>query len=86
MGTNTFEVHLYPQESETVTLTIKNVSSLPIDIELVDKVTPKIKGLNITIPDVVTVPADGQIDVDILVEAGKDCEPGSCDITIDVER
>lgn len=86
VGSNTFEVQLYPQESETVTLTIRNVSSLPIDVELVDKINPKIKGLEVTMPDVVTVPAGGDLDVDILVAAGKDCEPGACDVTIDVER
>lgn len=88
VGPNTFTVSLYPQESETVEITVANASSLDIDVDLISKVSPKgdKKGLTVAIPDVITVPATGQKVVFIDIEASKSAEPIIYEISIQFER
>jgi len=88
VGSSTFSVSLYPQESETVSLTIANASSVDMDIDLVSNITPdpRAKGLTVDIPNKITVPASGQVVVDIVMTAGKSVEPGAYSITMEIVR
>jgi len=88
VGDNTFSVTLYPQESETVSLTIANASSVAIDVDLASVVTPDpgAKGLTVSVPNKLTAPANGQISFDVVIAAGKSAEPQAYTIEITVER
>ena len=63
VGPSTFSVSLYPQESETVQLTVANASSQAIGVDLLSTVTPDpgAKGLTVGIPNKITAPAIGQV-------------------------
>lgn len=88
VGDSTFSVSLYPQESETVQLTIANASSLDMDVDLLSTVTPDpgAKGMTINVPNKVTVPATGQVTVDIVITAGKSAEPTTYTVSIEISR
>jgi len=88
VGDNTFSVSLYPQESETVHLTIANASSLSMDVDLLSNVVPDpgAKGMTINIPNKVTVPATGQVTIDIEIIAGKSAEPVAYAVTLEIDR
>jgi len=88
VGDSTFEVSLYPQESTTETLTLANASSVSMDVDILNTITPDpgTKGMTITVPNKVTVPASGQVSFDITITAGKSAEPVTYTITFGVER
>jgi hypothetical protein len=88
VGDSTFEVSLYPQESTTETLTLANASSVSMDVDIINTITPDpgTKGMTITVPNKVTVPAGGQISFDTTITAGKSAEPVTYTITFGVER
>jgi hypothetical protein len=88
VGDNTFTVNLYPQESTTETLTLANASSMSMDVDITNTITPDpgTKGMTITVPSKVTVPAGGQSSFDITITAGKSAEPIAYTITFGVER
>lgn len=88
VGDSTFEVSLYPQESTTETLTLANASSVSMDVDIINTITPDpgTKGMTITVPNKVTVPASGQVSFDITITAGKSAEPVTYTITFGVER
>jgi len=88
VGASTFDVSLYPQESQSAQLTIANASSVAMDVDLTSEVLPDpgSKGLTVTIPSKITVPATGQIVVDISVTAGKSAEPQLYSVSIFFDR
>jgi len=86
VGSNTFSVSMYPQGSEVVQLTIANASPDDIDIDLISEIIPALKGIIIDIPKKLTVPAVGQIVVDITISASKSASPETYSITIQVDR
>lgn len=86
VGTNTFDVQLYPQGSDTRTLTLANASPDDIDVDLISTITPDLKGVTVSIPNKVTVPATGQASFDVVVNASKSAEPLVYQISILVER
>jgi len=88
VGPNTFDVQLYPQESTTQTLTLANASSLDLDVDIDWKVKPDPlkKGLTVTIPTSITVPAYGQQSFNVQVVVSKSAEPGTYTITYDIVR
>jgi len=86
VGSNTFEVSLYPQGSETVTLTLANASPDNIEVDLISSIMPDLKGITIDIPKKLTVPAGGQLSFDVVVKASKSAEPNIYDILIEVSR
>lgn len=88
VGSNTFSVSLYPQDTEVAQLTIANASGNSIDVDLLSSIVPDpgAKGITIDIPSKVTVPAIGQTTIDITITAGKNVVPETYVITIDVDR
>ena len=86
IGSNTFSVSMYPQGTEVVNLTIANASPDDIDIDLISEIIPDLKGITIDIPKKLTVPAEGQVVVDITISAGKSAAPQTYVISIEVDR
>ena len=88
VGSNTFSVSLYPQESDTVSLTLANASVIDMDVDLTSTVTPDTgaKGLTISLPNKLTVPGSGQIAFDVDIVAGKNAEPQAYTVEILIER
>ena len=88
VGSNTFSVSLYPQESDTVSLTLANASVIDMDVDLTSTVTPDpgAKGLTISLPNKLTVPGRGQIAFDVDIVAGKNAEPQAYTVEILIER
>lgn len=86
VGTNTFDVQLYPQGSDTRTLTLANASPDAIDVDLISTITPDLKGVTIDIDSKITVPASGQASFDVVVNASKSAEPNTYSILIEVSR
>lgn len=88
VGSNTFSVSLYPQESDTVSLTLANASVIDMDVDLTSTVTPDpgAKGLTISLPNKLTVPGSGQIAFDVDIVAGKNAEPQAYTVEILIER
>jgi len=84
VGANSFEVVLYPGETETVQVTISNQSSVALEVDLVSTVTGV--GLTVNIPKKITVAGKDETTVNINILAGKSAIPGTCLITIDFER
>ena len=85
VGASTFNILLYPGETDTVQITVSNLSSVDIEVDL----TPTIEGasgLTVDIPRKIIVPAIGEIIIDIDMVASKSAEPGAYFITIDFER
>ena len=88
VGSSTFSVTLYPLERQPVDLTIAKASSAAIEIDLTSIVVPDPgpKGLIITVPKKIIVPAVGQIVVTINIDAGKSAEPNVYQVSIDIDR
>jgi len=88
VGESTFDVSLFPQESQSAQLTIANASSVAMDVDLLSEVIPDpgAKGLTVDIPAKITVPATGQIVVDIVITAGKSAEPQVYSVSIFFDR
>lgn len=88
VGDSTFSVTLYPQESVTESLTVANASSFDMVADLLSTVIPDPgpKGITVDIPPNITVPATGEITFDITITADKKAEPGTYDVTIQVDR
>lgn len=88
VGSNTFSVSLYPQESVSATLTLANASSSSLSVDFITTVTPNpgSKGMSISVPNNLTVPATGQASFVVTVTAGKSAEPGTYSVTIEVDR
>ena len=88
VGENTFSVSMYPLESEIVQLTIPNASSLPIDVDLLSEIVPDPgpQGLTVDVPSKITIPATGQLTVDITITAGKNAVPDTYAVSIQVDR
>jgi len=86
VGSNTFDVTLYPQGSDTRTLTLANASPDDISIDLLSTITPDLKGVTIDISKKITVPANGQASFDVVVNASKSAEPNVYSILIEVSR
>jgi len=87
VGSNTFSVSMYPQGIEVVNLTIANASPDDIAIDLISSIVPDPgPNMSITIPNKVTVPAVGQVVVDITISAGKSAAPQTYVISIEVDR
>ncbi len=86
VGSNTFDVQLYPQGSDTRTLTLANASPDDISIDLISTITPDLKGVTIDIPNKVTIPANGQASFDVVVNASKSAEPNVYNILIEINR
>ena len=88
VGSSTFSISLYPQQSEIVQLTIANASPVSILVDLLTLVEPDpgAKGMTFDIPNNITVPASGQIEIDITITAGKNAIPQLYTVTIEVDR
>ncbi len=88
IGSNTFAVNLYPQQSTTAYLTVANASPVAMDVDLVSSATPDpgAKGLTVNIPNKITVPGNGQITVTITMTASKSAEPGVYTVSIAFDR
>lgn len=88
VGPTSFSVTLYPQESDTAQLTVANASSLDMDVDLLSTIDPDpgAKGMTVDIPNSITVPATGQVVVDITITAGKNAEPGTYIVSIIFDR
>jgi len=86
VGDNIFSVSMYPQGEEIVQLIIANASPDDIAIDLISEIIPDLKGITIDIPKNLTVPAEGQVIVDITISAGKSASPETYSITIQVDR
>ena len=88
VGESTFSVSLYPQESTTATVTVANASSLPMEVNLLSSVNPDPggKGLTVSIPNKITIPAVGQVGIVITVAASKSVTPGTYLVTIEIDR
>jgi len=88
VGDSTFTVNLYPQESDTATITVANSSGFDMEVDLVSTVLPDpgTKGLTVDIPSKITVPAAGEVAVSISITAGKNVVPDSYTVSIDFER
>ena len=88
VGSNTFTVSLYPQEGITVTLTLANDSSVALETDFTYTIIPNPvgKGLTVTLPNKLIVPATGQASFNVGITASKSAEPGTYNITIEVNR
>ena len=88
VGDSTFTISLYPQGSDVGQVTLANASPDAIEVDLLSEVTPDPgpKGLTVDIPAKITVPASGQIAVDITVTASKSVEPGIYTVSIEFDR
>ena len=88
VGPNTFAVQLYPQQSTSANITIANASPMSLDVDLISLVTPDpgTKGLIITIPSKITVPASGQSIITINIAASKSVVPDIYNVSIQIVR
>ena len=88
VGDSTFDVTLYPQESDTAQITVANASSVDMEVDLISSIDPDpgAKGMDVDIPAKVNVPATGQATIDIVITAGKSAEPGSYTVSIVIVR
>ena len=88
VGDSTFSVTLYPQESQAEQITVANASTLDMDVDLISTVDPDPgpKGMTVDIPSKITVPGSGQEVIDIIITAGKNAEPGSYTVSIEIIR
>ena len=86
VGENTFNVSLYPQEVKVVNLTLANVSSVAIEVEITSDVSPRPKGLTVDIPSSIIVPAVGQQMFSITITADKDAEPNTYTVEFEIAR
>ncbi len=88
VGGNTFSLTIYPQQTKTAQVTIANASPINMEVDLSYIVVPDpgTKGLTVTIPKKITVPASGQLAVTITVSASKSVEPGVYDVSINFVR
>lgn len=88
VGSNTFSVNLYPQESVIESLTLANASSVDLTVDFISVVTPDPgpKGLTVSVPNNLNVPATGQASFDITITAGKSAEPQAYTVEIQVDR
>ena len=86
VGDSSFQVLLYPGETETVQITIFNQSSVSLEIDLVSTVTGGTGGLTVNIPKKITIAGKDEATVSINMLASKSAEPGTYLITIDFER
>lgn len=86
VGANTFSVTMYPQGTATRTITIANASPIALEIDLVETIVPPLRGITVTYPKKIVIPAAGQGAVIVSIAASKSAEPGSYVITIQVTR
>ncbi len=88
VGSSTFSVSLYPQESEVAQITVANASSIDMDIDLASTVIPDPgpQGLTVDLPNNVSVPGSGQVVIDITITAGKSAEPQVYSVEIEIVR
>jgi len=85
VGPSSFQVVLYPGETETIQITISNISSVSLDVDLVSTVIGG-TGLTVNIPKKITVAGKDETTVSINMLASKSAAPGTYLITIDFER
>ena len=86
VGPSSFQVVLYPGETETVQITISNISSVSLEVDLISTVTGGTGGLTADIPKKITVAGKDETTVSINMLASKGAAPGNYLITIDFER
>lgn len=86
VGPSSFQILLYPGETETVQITISNISSVSLEVDLVSTITGGAGGLTVDIPKKITIAGKGETTVNINMLAGKSAVPGTYLITIDFER
>lgn len=82
----TTEFTFYPGETRVVEVTITNLSSNPLPVEIEGSVEPT-EGIEVTDPGLVEVPADGEPHTyEVAVTADTDIEVGVYELTIEVRR
>ncbi len=86
VGSNTFTVNLYPQESVVETLTLANASGVAMDIDVTSEVLPAPDGITVTIPKNLTIPANGQLPFNIEIATSKSAVPQAYTITFGIVR
>ncbi len=88
IGSNTFAVTLYPQETKMVQLTVANASPIDLSVDLNTTITPdpQGKGLTVSVPSKITVPAIGQVVVTITITATKNATPGTYQVSVEFAR
>ena len=86
VGPSSFQVLLYPGETETVQITISNISSVSLEVDLISTVTGGAGGLTVDIPKKITIVGKDETTVSINMLAHESVAPGNYLITIDFER
>ena len=86
VGDSSFQVLLYPGETETVQVIISNQSSVPIEVDLDSTITGGDGGLTVDIPKKITVASKDETIININILASQSAVPGTYLITIDFER
>ena len=86
VGSNEYEVSLYPLESDTHIFTIANAGSVNMDVAITSKVSPTAQDITVVIPTSVIVPAKAEASFSSVVTVGKSAPPKTYTITIDIER
>ena len=86
VGDSSFQVLLYPGETETVQVIISNQASVSIEVDLDSTITGGDGGLTVDIPKKITVASKDETIININILASKSAVPGTYLITIDFER
>ena len=86
VGDSSFQVLLYPGETETIQVIISNQSSVPIEVDLESRITGGHGGLTVDIPKKITVASKDETIININILASQSAVPGTYLITIDFER
>ncbi len=86
VGSNTFTVNLYPQESVIETLTLANASSIAMEVDVTSEVLPAPDGITVTIPKKLTVPGSGELPFNIEIATSKSAVPATYTITFGIVR
>jgi len=86
VGSNSFEVGIYPGEATTVQVTIANASSADMEVELDKEITPEPDGLTVSMPKKVTIPGQGQETVNVNILVSKSAVPDTYTVSIDFNR
>lgn len=85
VGDSDFSLQLYPQEQQTMQVTVANASSVDMEVDINYTVTPS-GHITVSVPNKITAPAHGQISFDIAVSASKSVAPGVYSIDYAIAR
>lgn len=86
VGDSSFSFTAYPAESTTQTITIANASSNPMEVDITYSILPVTSELSVTMPNKITVPGVGEVDIDLVVSSSKSIAPSSYIVTYEIVR